>query len=228
MNFAEMLKTKKHSLVISLPANDPSLARASWQEGADAVKVHINVSHRASGTTFGSYAQEKDVLAQIIAEAKGPCGIVPGVSVGIVDGDYKKVIDAGFNFVSLYAHDMPVALANEGSITKMVAFDSTYDIAYLKYLEQVNADVFEASIVEPETYGARLSVKELLAYSAICENTSLPVLVPTQRNILPCEVASLASCGVKATMVGAIVTGREEENIRRAVTEFRNAIDKLV
>ena len=226
-NFKEMLISNKHSLVISLPSNDANLARAAWQEGVDAVKVHINVEHRASGTAFGSYAEEKDVLTQIIAEAKGPCGIVPGAGLDTVSADYKNVIDAGFNFVSLYAHDMPIALANKDAILKMVAFDSSYDIAWLKHLEKVNADIFEASVMKPESYGDRLSVKELLTYADICENTSLPVLVPTQRNILSCEIAALAACGVKATMIGAIVTGRDEGSIRRAVAEFRNAIDKL-
>jgi len=226
-NFKEMLIANKHTLVISLPANDAGLARAAWQEGVDAVKVHLNVEHRASGTSFGSFAQERDVLAQIIAEAKGPCGVVPGVGLAAVSTDYQNVIDAGYNFVSLYAHDMPVALAQTASVTKMVAFDNSYDMAYLQYLERAGADVFEASVMAPETYGDRISVRELLMYARICDNTNLPVLVPTQRNVMPCEVASLAACGVKATMIGAIVTGREEDSIRRAVTEFRNAIDKL-
>ena len=226
-NFKQMLKSNKHSLVISLPVNDASLAQAAWQEGVDAVKVHINVEHRASGSTFGSYAEEKEVLEQIISEAKGPCGIVAGVGLDAVSADYKNVIAAGFNFVSLYAHDMPIALAQDDAILKMVAFDSSYDMAYLKHLEKANADIFEASVMRPESYGDSLSVKELLIYANICENTSLPVLVPTQRNVLPCEISALAACGVKATMIGAIVMGREEDGIRRAVAEFRNAIDKL-
>ena len=225
--FKKMLQTNKHSLVISLPANDANLARVSWQEGADAVKVHINVSHRASGNSFGSFNEEKAVLTQIIAEAKGPCGIVPGTGVEIVESEYKNVIDAGFNFISLYAHDMPIALVRENRVTKMVAFGHDYETALLPYLDETGADIFEASVMRPETYGQRLSAKDLMTYGRVCANTDFPVLVPTQRYVLPCEVASLAACGVKATMIGAIVTGTGEDTIRRAVAEFRNAIDKL-
>ena len=227
ISFNDMLLKNKHSLVISLPANDAALARLSWQEGADAVKVHINVSHKASGRTFGSFAEEKDVLTQIISEAKGPCGIVPGTDVGIVERDYASVISAGFNFISLYAHDMPLSLINDGQSVKMVAFDSSYDVSYLKYLSKIGADVLEASVMKPDSYGTRLSAKDLLVYSEICANTSLPVLVPTQRNIPVSEIQNLANCGVKATMIGAIVTGTTEETIKRAVAGYRNAIDKL-
>jgi hypothetical protein len=97
----------------------------------------------------------------------------------------------------------------------------------LKYLERIGVGVFEASVMQPQSYGSRLSIKEMLTYSKICENTCLPVLVPTQRNILPCEIKDLSACGVKAIMIGAIVTGATEESIKRAVSEFRNAIDML-
>ena len=204
MKFHELLKSKKHSLVISLPANDAKLAEISWAEGVDAVKVHINVAHKASGTAFLSFAEEKEVLSQIIAEAKGHCGIVPGVGVDAVYGDYKNAINAGFTFTSLYAHDMPIELANETSISKMVAFDGSYEIEDLKHLEKYGADIFEASIVEPETYGQRLSFRELVRYARICEATSLPVLLPTQRKILSAEIGNIISAGVKATMIGAI------------------------
>ena len=227
ISFKDMMLKNKHSLVISLPANDAALARLSWQEGADAVKVHINVSHRASGKTFGSFAEEKDVLTQIISEAKGPCGIVPGTDVDVVERDYANVINAGFNFISLYAHDMPISLIDDEKSAKMVAFDSSYDMSYLKYINNIGADVLEASVMKPDSYGKRLSAKDLIVYSEICANTSLPVLVPTQRNVLESEIAYLANCGVKATMIGAIVTGTTEETIKRAVAGFRNAIDKL-
>ena len=227
ISFKDLLLKNKHSLVISLPVNNAAFARISWQEGADAVKVHINVSHRASGSIFGSFAEERDFLEQIISEAKGPCGIVPGTDIDVVERDYENVINTGFNFISLYAHDMPLSIINDERSVKMVAFDSSYDVSYLKYINKIGAGVLEASVMKPESYGKRLSAKDLMVYSELCENTSLPVLVPTQRNVLENEVKNLADCGVKATMIGAIVTGTTGETIKRAVAGFRNAIDKL-
>ncbi|WP_429149335.1 hypothetical protein [Anaerotaenia torta] len=210
-----------------MPANDSELARIAWEEGADAVKVHINVSHRASKNHYASFEEEKQELLQILADAKGPCGIVAGCDVETVIQDYRNATEAGYSFVSLYAHDMPLCLLEDPSIVKMVAFDSSYDMAYLKNLEKLGADVFEASVMQPESYGTRLSMRELLQYADICGRTSLPVLVPTQRDIKPHEVGHLLACGVKATMIGAIVTGKTPDSVRKAVAEFRNAIDKL-
>ena len=79
----------------------------------------------------------------------------------------------------------------------------------------------------PETYGQRLTAKELLEYAAIAEASNLPVVVPTQRAILPCEVSQLSQIGVSGIMIGAVVTGKEMETIKKSVLEFRNAIDKL-
>ena len=35
--FRQMLKEERFPLVMSLPRNDPALARAAWENGADAV-----------------------------------------------------------------------------------------------------------------------------------------------------------------------------------------------
>ena len=51
--YLKMLENPKMTLIMSLPKNDPALCRAAFEAGADAVKVHINVEHRASGSRFG-------------------------------------------------------------------------------------------------------------------------------------------------------------------------------
>ena len=56
--FLKLFEKNRPVLIMSLPDNDPALCRAAFEEGADVVKVHINVEHRASGTHFGRLAQE--------------------------------------------------------------------------------------------------------------------------------------------------------------------------
>ena len=81
--------------------------------------------------------------------------------------------------------------------------------------------------MRPETYGQRLTAKELLEYAAITENSLLPVVIPTQRAIRLEEVKLLSDIGVSGIMIGAVVTGKTKETIRRSVSEFRSAIDRL-
>lgn len=66
MEFKQMIETNKFSLVVSLPSNKLELAQAALDGGAQAVKVHCNVWHRASGHTFGTYAENREFLRQLI------------------------------------------------------------------------------------------------------------------------------------------------------------------
>ena len=47
----------KFVLLVSLTRNDPHLARIALENGADAIKVHLNCAHFASGTNFGSWEE---------------------------------------------------------------------------------------------------------------------------------------------------------------------------
>ena len=47
-------------LIASLPRNDPELARAALAGGADVLKVHLNVTHNASGVRFGSLCRSEE------------------------------------------------------------------------------------------------------------------------------------------------------------------------
>ncbi len=90
-------------------------------------------------------------------------------------------------------------------------------------------DTFPAgcSIVPGAEYGTRLSLRDLLRYSAIARRVDIPVVVPSQRVILPEDVPALVRCGVKGLMIGAVVTGRDKDSICRAIRAFRAAIQEV-
>ncbi|MEW6227709.1 MAG: hypothetical protein AB1700_06370 [Bacillota bacterium] len=227
--FVTLLRERSFTLIASLPANDPELSRAALEGGADVIKVHINVHHRASGMSFGSLQEERERLAEIlrVCGRRAPVGIVPG-GPPVVEADLVEALrDMGFDFISAYAHHLcPACLSVEG-IGKMVAADFSYSSDEIAALAQMAFDVFEASITRPETYGERLSLRDLATYRKLCDTVSQPVVVPTQRVILPGEVGQLAQAGSKAVMAGAIVTGRTAESIYETVRSFREEISKL-
>jgi hypothetical protein len=223
--FVEIIKANPFSLIASLPANDPALAAAAWENGADVVKIHINVSHRASKTLFKSFAEEKPCLERILAGARGPVGIVLGGDPASARRDLEDVIKAGFDFVSIYAHHAPVQLL-EAPISKMLAADYSYNGEAIKSLASC-ADIFEASIIAPECYGEDLTVKDISAYKAICAAIDIPVVVPTQKKIQPREVRCLYNAGVSAVMIGAISAGKSVSEFGGKTAEFRKMIDAL-
>lgn len=227
MDYLALLNASRPALIASLPGNRLDLAQAAIECGADVIKVHMNVHHRASGLHFGTFEEEKEILQGIISLSDKPCGIVAGNSIEDVERDYIKAYQLGFSFVSLYASATPLSVLATPGLVKMIALASDYTLDQVRSLSQIGADVLEASVMRPETYGQRLSATELLQYSSICRESKLPVVIPTQRAILPQEVRQLADCDVSGIMIGAIVTGSEPDSLRRSVSAFRNELDKL-
>lgn len=226
-SFRLMLRRKPFSLVVSLPANDPEMAKAAWDNGADALKVHVNVGHRASGNVFGTFDEQRDVLNAIVGMSPGPIGIVPGGSVEAALSEIDDIVRAGFGFVSLYAHHMSPLIMSRQDVEKMVAPDYTYSLEEISMFGRFGVDVLEASVIHPQGYGEPLNLRDLVKYRAIAAAVDLPVLVPTQRAIRPEEVRALYDAGVRAVMIGAVVAGKSTEGIAEATRRFRRAIDQI-
>lgn len=225
--FKQMLKEGRFPLVMSLPRNDPELARIAWENGADVVKVHINVKHHASQTLFGSFEEERAAIETMLADAKGPMGIVLGADCWVAGDALAEAVAHGFDFFSLYGHHAsPSVLAAEG-ITRMVAPDYTWADWEIESLPEIGVDILEASVMHPDSYGQPLSGRELIRYRHLSRLTPLPIVVPTQRAVRPEEVAALRDCGVSGLMIGAVVTGKDGESIGRAVAAFRKSIDEM-
>lgn len=223
--FLRLLNQDKPALIMSLPKNDPLLCAAAFEAGADVVKVHINVEHRASGNCFGRLAQERAALDTMLAAAKGPMGLVLGGTLEHARLDAQEAAAMGFDFFSLYAHHTPCMAFSERQVL-MAACDGTYGYEEIEAMADMGAAVLEASIMPGTEYGQSLSLRDLLKYRAIVARTTLPVVVPTQRRILPADVPALVQTGIRGIMIGAVVTGDQEATIRESVSAFRKAIDR--
>lgn len=225
--FVQLMQAGRFPLVMSLPHNKPELARAAWDSGADVVKIHINVKHHASNTLFHSFDEEREAIETMLAEAKGPMGIVLGGSPQDAAADFGKAVAAGFDFISLYGHHTPVALLENRQVSKMLAPDCTWEDWEIAGLPAAGADILEASVMQPDSYGQPLTARELIRYRHLAALCPLPMVVPTQRAVQPAEVAALQKAGARSIMVGAVVTGKQRESIAAAVAAFRKAIDDM-
>lgn len=224
--FIELFDKKRMPLIMSLPVNDASLAKAAFKAGADAVKVHINLYHNAGGETLGGYEENREVFARIFRESEGPVGIVPGASCEAIMKDAEKVKTAPFDFISFYNAHLPAAfLPTRQCLMAAAACGFTAD--EVRCYEALGAGVLEASVIPHEGYGRPLSFADLVTYRQLSQATNLPVVVPTQRKIEPSDVEYLARAGVNGLMIGAIVTGKTEKTIVDAIKRFRRAIDAL-
>ncbi|MEH7224653.1 hypothetical protein V7112_12665 [Bacillus sp. JJ1566] len=224
----EVLEKKNMTLIVSLPENRLDLARAAIRAGVDVIKMHVNVYHRASGNHFLEVDSYSEVFRSIRDEFSGPLGIVPGGSFeDIKQTEMEKLINLGFGFYSIYAHHKPSWMLGLDPIEKTFAITSDYHTANIGNVKQFGMTALEASIVRGEEYGTPLTFKDVLAYSNLVQSVDVPVLVPSQRKLEPHDLPVLHQAGVKAVMLGAIVTGHTEDSIKKAISTFRAGIDKL-
>lgn len=231
MKFKELIEGNKFSLVVSLPSNNLELAKAALDGGAQAVKVHCNVWHRASGHTFGTYAENREFLQQLITLCGNvPVGLVPGGEDAFITPEERLELEnMGLGFFSSYSQHLPCHMMESKVLTKMVAIDYTYTENTLDAVRNSAIDVLECSVQPGENYGTDLNYADILRYSDIVTKSGKPCLIPTQRKIKPCEVKHLYEAGCKAVMIGAIVMGKEPDakQLQAVTAAFREAVDAL-
>lgn len=229
-NFKEQIINNKFTLVVSLPDNRIDFAKAALEGGAQAIKIHLNLLHRASGNSFGNLEKNKEFLKELIALAgEIPVGVVPGAQDDfITEEEFLILEEMGVAFFSSYIHHLPPFMMDTRSLTKMVAIDNNYDDILLKAIKSSTIDVLEGSIIPGDGYGTPLSYSDLLRYAHLVSNADKPLLIPSQKKIKPREVKYLYDHGCKALMIGAVVTGGDDaEKIKRATADFREVIEGL-
>lgn len=225
--FRKALDEKPFLLLVSLPQNDEALARAAIEEGADGLKVHINVHHRASGNQFGPLSAYRSQFETIRQLFDGPFGIVPGGSLEEINpSEAEQFREIGIDYISVYAHHLPPFLLETEGVACTFAIDHQFQLSMLEAAKHFQMAALEASVIPGEEYGTRLSFADLIKYRYLVEKAGIPVIVPTQRKIIPEDIAALRDTGIRALLAGAVTIGKTADEIRRSISAFRNAIDK--
>jgi hypothetical protein len=231
MKFHKILQADGFTLVVSLPENSIPLAKAAIRGGARALKVHVNVWHRASGHTFGTFDENKQFLRELV-EAAGdiPIGLVPGADEAFVSVEERDEMEAlGIDFFSSYACHLPNYMMDAAKLSRMAAIDSTYTQNTLDGINRYPPDVLECSIQSGDSYGQKLRYADVLRYADIAAKVKIPTLVPTQKWMSPGDVRHLWKAGCKALMIGAIVMGKtpSPESVEKTTAAFAEAVAGL-
>ncbi|MCE5237112.1 hypothetical protein LLH23_01295 [bacterium] len=216
------------ALLVSLPANDPELARAARDGGAEGLKVHINITHAAAGVKFGSLDEEATALAEIVALGL-PVGIVPGdFDTMASSDDVRRLEELGLDFLDVYLGAMPVWMLRQENLPVMAALGAE-DVRRPGRIEALatlpGVQMVEASIIEHSGYGKPLSVSDLCDYTDVARACGgRPVVVPTQRRIMPEDIPALTATGIRGLLIGAIVTGAGAQTLEAATRRYRGAL----
>jgi hypothetical protein len=217
---------RRFVLMVSLPKNDPQLARAAVEAGAQCLKVHLNCHHFASGTTFGTWQEEKSSISEVLAAVDVPVGIVTGEETQPSPDDLAEIEQAGFDFWDLFARFTPPAHF-QLKLGRMVAVDSQWTPEMMQALEKIGVHIIEGSIVPKTEYRTPLHLVDLANYLRLAQASQMPVLIPTQKAVQPHEVGALQKVGAAGLTIGAVVTGLDESSLRSATSRFAEAIAAL-
>lgn len=213
-------------LIVSLPRNDAALALAAKEAGADVLKVHVNVRHLASGTTFGTLAEERGRLEPILALGL-PTGLVPGEEHMIGPDEIPEIRQMGFAFLDAFVTTIQPYLFEAG-IPVVPALPHSADDRYLTQARDLPGQWVEAAVVPAEGYGRPPEDPDFAALRKVGKVTKKLLIVPTQRRIAPGDASRyFAIPQVTALMIGAIVTGMDPASIARVTKAFRRALDQI-
>lgn len=218
--------SRQFTLMVSLPKNDPKLAVAAVESGARCLKVHINCHHFASGTTFGSWNEERAIIREILSAVDVPVGIVTGETTQPDENDLVEIQQAGFDFWDLFAKFTPPGHLRL-SMGRMVAVDSSWTPDLMRALEELGVQIIEGSVIPKTEYRTPLNLVDLASYLRLSQSSKMPVLIPTQKAVEPSEVGFLQRAGAAGLTIGAVVTGLEESSLREATSRFAESIAKL-
>jgi hypothetical protein len=225
--FKQWIADHDLSLIVSLPRNSRELAEAAIDAGADGIKFHINVKHRASGNEFGPLQEYEELFTELRSRFNGLLGIVLGDALEKVGKvEVEKLIEIGFDYYSLYTEHVPGFLISETRMAKTFAIAHGYDPLLLEGLASIKMEALEISMVAKEEYGSRLQLEDVLTYAAITQKVGIPTIIPSQRYLVPEDVQPLKEAGISAIMLGAVVTGQTPDSVKRAVHGFKEAMEK--
>lgn len=202
-------------VIVSLARHDLDLAKAALDGGAFALKTHLNAFHRATGTTFGSFAQERPFFEQL-ARLSCPLLVMAGQEIVPSADEMDALAALGFEGFNVYIDHMQPHLLRS-KLRPMPALSSTSTEADIARIAAIPGCIIEASIMPFERYRTAMTDADLTRYRHIVEAVDVPVIVPSQLSFTPADAARLREAGIAAPLLGAIVTGDTPQSMTASV-----------
>jgi hypothetical protein len=219
--FYDALKAGRFPIAVSLPRHDITLAKAARDAGADAIKLHLNAYHRASGTTFGTFAEERPFFEEV-ATLGLPLLVMAGQEIVPTREEMDEMVDMGVEGFNVYfAHLQPHLLAS--AMRPMPAMADTSSDADLDKMNELDGAIIEASITSFSDYGLPLDESDLAGYWHVVQRTPHPVIAPSQKRFAAADVSRLRSAGISGALLGVIVTSDDAQQMTRSVASIVSA-----
>lgn len=209
-------------IIVSLARHDLDLAKAALDAGAYALKTHLNAYHRATGATFGSFAEERPFFEEL-SQLGCPLLVMAGQETVPTAAEMDALHALGFEGFNVYVDHLQPHLL-QSKLRPMPALASTSTPEDVTKIAAIPGCIIEASIMPFERYRTAMLDQDLRRYADIVDAVDVPVIVPSQLALTPDDALSLRAAGVAAPLLGAIVTGDTVASMGKAVSGFRDAL----
>lgn len=213
----EQLNKSKMTLMVELPHNTLELAQAAIKGGANALQLQIDKGIK----------EEKKNLIEILEGCKLPVGLSVSPKKHLTQKETNEMVKMGFDFLSLGIEHLSPPLLGVKGFSKIVTLNSRYALDEVVELSQSKFEALDAAIIPSSEQGKGLEVGDLQNYISLILSSGMPVIIPTQRNLHPSEVAIIADTGAKGILLTRVVTGTTAKHIEEATRKFRVAVDDL-
>lgn len=207
-------------LVVRLASSYPALAEAALGNGADALCLAT-----ASRPSVAASRQEWERVIQMAGER--PCGLAFEPSAEVTTEVLAETYPLGFDFVSCYAHQLPVAALGTAPWGRIATVDHSYSPELLRSLSDLPVDAVELATAAEKRYGQPLSLRDLMGYHRLVQAVRKPVLLLAQLALRPEDIASLHELGIEGLVLTPTLAGGTAESLAALTAAFRRAIDTL-
>ena len=147
--------------------------------------------------------------------------MVPGAGGSFASPeDFVELAKIGIDYFDAYPADAPAWVFEQTDLDIMMAAFHGADMDEFIEFENLGMSLCEASILPHEEYGKPLSALDLARYANLVDYLEVPIIVPSQKKIVPQDVPALQKTGVRGLLIGAIVTGRDAASLEAATRAF--------
>ncbi|MFB9947876.1 hypothetical protein ACFFP0_03400 [Rhizobium puerariae] len=215
------LRGGEFPVIVSLARHDIDLAKAALGAGAFAIKVHLNAYHRATGTTFGSFGEERPFYEKL-ATLGAPLLVMAGQEKVPSPPEMDALAELGFEGFNIYFSDMQPHLL-ESRLRPMPALGEKSTDEDLRKILEIPGAMMEASVASFADYGKPLDETDIVRYGDITAKAGIPVIAPSQKRFVPDDMPKLKEVGIAAPLLGVIVTGTTRHSMEAAVRPIVDA-----
>lgn len=221
---AKLLSEKRFVFLTALLANRGDLAAAAEEGGSDGLIVSVGASDLGANR-FGDFALEEEGIRSVVSTVGIPVGLYLGDAIHIESAEWERVVDAGIDFVVMFAHQMPLLVLADKRVSKLAAVGAGYVIEQVRALSQdASIDALVAAVTPSQAVAQDMSALDLGTLRLLVSLSEKPVLHLVQKIVEPRFLPILLQTGCRGVILNSLSLGSSIESIKLVLMEYRAKI----